>query len=46
MALEDCVAGGRLVILAGEPGTSKTRTAQDLAPYAEIRGVQVLWGGC
>jgi hypothetical protein len=37
---------GRLVMLTGEPGIGKTRTARELASYAENRGVQVLWGWC
>jgi DNA-binding CsgD family transcriptional regulator/tetratricopeptide (TPR) repeat protein len=37
---------GRLILLAGEPGIGKTRTAQELAAYAETRGAQVLWGRC
>ncbi len=46
-ALEDAIAGrGRLVMLVGEPGIGKTRTAQELAAYAETRGTQVLWGRC
>ena len=46
-ALEDALAGhGRLVMLAGEPGIGKTRTAQELAVLAETKGVQVLWGWC
>jgi predicted ATPase len=46
-ALEDALAGhGRLVMLAGEPGIGKTRTARELAAYAETRGAQVLWGWC
>ena len=46
-ALEDSLAGnGRLVMLVGEPGIGKTRTAQELASYAERRGAQVLWGLC
>ena len=46
-ALEDAVSGqGRLVMLVGEPGIGKTRTAQELAGYAETLGVQVLWGRC
>jgi predicted ATPase len=45
--LEDALAGhGRLVMLAGEPGIGKTRTARELAAYAETRGAQVLWGWC
>ncbi len=46
-ALEEALSGqGRLVMLAGEPGIGKTRTAQELASYAESRGAQVLWGWC
>jgi len=37
---------GRLIMLAGEPGIGKTRTAQELAAYAKEHGVQVLWGWC
>ena len=33
-------------MLVGEPGIGKTRTAQELAGYAETLGVQVLWGRC
>ena len=46
-ALEDALGGqGRLVMLVGEPGIGKTRTAQELALLAEPRGTQVLWGRC
>jgi predicted ATPase len=46
-ALEDALSGqGRLVMLAGEPGIGKPRTAQELAANAETRGTQVLWGWC
>jgi class 3 adenylate cyclase/tetratricopeptide (TPR) repeat protein len=46
-ALEDALSGrGRLVMLVGEPGIGKTRTAQELATYAGLRGAQVLWGRC
>ncbi len=46
-ALDDVLTGhGRLVMLVGEPGIGKTRTAQELASYAETRGTQVLWGRC
>ena len=46
-ALDDAMSGqGRLVMLVGEPGIGKTRTAQELAAYAETRGTQVLWGRC
>jgi hypothetical protein len=44
-ALEDALSGrGRMVMLVGEPGIGKTRTAQELATYAGLRGCQVLWG--
>ena len=47
VALEDAISGrGRLVMLVGEPGIGKTRTAQELASYTETRGTQVLWGRC
>ena len=46
-ALEEALRGqGRMVMLAGEPGIGKTRTAQELASHAEMRGAQVLWGWC
>ena len=46
-ALDDALAGeGRLVMLAGEPGIGKARTAQELASYAEEKGAVVLWGWC
>ena len=44
-ALEDTLSGrGRLVMLVGEPGIGKSRTAQELATYAGLRGAQILWG--
>ncbi len=46
-ALEDALAGrGRLVLLVGEPGIGKTRTAEELVTYARLRKAQVLWGRC
>ncbi len=46
-ALEDVLGGsGRLVTLMGEPGIGKTRTSEELATYAGLRGAQVLWGRC
>ena len=46
-ALNDALSGqGRLVMLAGEPGIGKTRTAQELAGRAEAQGASVLWGWC
>lgn len=45
--LAEAMSGqGRLVLLAGEPGIGKTRTAQELASYAENRGAKVFWGRC
>ena len=45
--LEDALSGrGRMVSLAGDPGIGKTRTSQELATYAGLRGAQVLWGRC
>ena len=39
-ALEEALAGrGRLAMLVGEPGIGKTRTAQELASYAEARAL-------
>ena len=37
---------GRVVMIAGEPGIGKTRTAAELETYAEGRGCHVLWGRC
>ena len=46
-ALEDALAGrGRLIMLMGDAGIGKTRTAQELATYAGLRGAQILWGRC
>ena len=46
-ALEETLSGhGRLVTLVGEPGIGKSRTAQELATYAGLRGAQVLSGRC
>ena len=46
-ALEDALSGqGRLVMLVGEPGIGKTRTSQELAAIATLRGAQALWGRC
>ena len=35
---------GGIVMLVGEPGIGKTRTAEELETYARMRGAQVLWG--
>jgi DNA-binding CsgD family transcriptional regulator len=46
-ALDQALEGhGQVVVLAGEPGIGKTRTAQVLARYAESREVRALWGRC
>jgi DNA-binding CsgD family transcriptional regulator len=37
---------GRVVVLTGEPGIGKTRTAQELAAYGETMGARALWGRC
>src|SRR5437588_377999 len=43
--LEDARAGrGKLLMLVGEPGIGKTRTAQELLTYARLRGARVLMG--
>ena len=45
--LEDALSGqGRMVTLVGEPGIGKTRTAEELAAHAALRGAKVLWGRC
>jgi len=45
--LEDALSGkGRIQLLVGEPGIGKTRTAEELATYAALRGAQALWGRC
>ena len=41
-----CAGHGRIVMLAGEPGIGKTRTAQELAVHAARREAAVLWGRC
>jgi DNA-binding winged helix-turn-helix (wHTH) protein/tetratricopeptide (TPR) repeat protein len=46
-ALLEATAGrGRLVLLVGEPGIGKTRTAEELAREARAQGVRVLTGRC
>ncbi|MBI4218784.1 MAG: AAA family ATPase, partial [Chloroflexi bacterium] len=45
--LVDALAGhGRIVMLVGEPGIGKTRTAQELSDIGRGRGAEVLWGRC
>ena len=46
-ALDDALSGqGRLVLLVGEPGIGKTRTAHELAAVARHRKARVLVGRC
>ena len=46
-ALEDALAGGgRLVLLAGEPGIGKSRLADELMATARSRGASVAVGRC
>ena len=45
--VEDSLGGqGRLLLLTGDPGIGKTRTAEQLATYARVRGARVHWGRC
>ncbi len=45
--LEETLSGhGQLLMLVGEPGIGKTRTAEELTTYARLRNAQVLWGRC
>jgi len=43
---EACAGRGCMVMLAGEPGIGKTRTAQEFASRAAGREAAVLWGRC
>ncbi|MDX6663271.1 MAG: eukaryotic-like serine/threonine-protein kinase [Solirubrobacterales bacterium] len=46
-AVDDALAGrGRLLMLVGEPGIGKTRSAEELATYARVNGAKVYWGRC
>src|SRR3954470_9109444 len=46
-AADDALAKrGQLVLLSGEPGIGKTRTSEELATYARVRGAKVHWGRC
>jgi len=47
VALERAISGQpSIVLLAGEPGIGKTRTAQEIAKQAGQRDVLTLWGRC
>src|SRR4051794_799933 len=42
---EDALGGhGRLLMVVGEPGIGKTRTAEELVTYARLRGARVMVG--
>ncbi|MFQ6027939.1 MAG: AAA family ATPase [Dehalococcoidia bacterium] len=46
-ALQEVLSGhGQLVLLVGEPGIGKTRTAQEFARAAASQSFQVHWGRC
>lgn len=46
-SLDQALSGRpRLTLVAGEPGIGKTRLVEELAVYAGLRRVQVLWGRC
>ncbi|HEY3019480.1 MAG TPA: AAA family ATPase, partial [Solirubrobacteraceae bacterium] len=46
-ALDLAVGGrGQMVFVAGEPGIGKSRLAEQLTTYAQVRGATVLWGRC
>jgi predicted ATPase len=46
-ALDEALAGrGQIVLLVGEPGIGKSRTAEEMARRAAQRGVEVLVGRC
>jgi tetratricopeptide (TPR) repeat protein len=37
---------GRLILIGGEPGIGKTRTAETVTVHARDRGALILWGRC
>ena len=46
-AVERSFSGsGRVLMLSGEPGVGKTRTARELAESARRSGAIILWGNC
>ena len=46
-AVDEAIGGrGQVVLIAGEPGIGKTRLAEQVAVYAQMREAVVLWGSC
>ena len=47
LVLEQVISNnGRMIMLVGEPGIGKTRTAVEFTKLAEGQDVEVLWGRC
>lgn len=45
--LDEALAGRTwFALLVGEPGSGKTRSAEEVATYARLRGARVVWGRC
>ena len=45
--VDEALAGrGGVIVISGEPGIGKTRTAQEVGAYAADEGARVLWGRC
>lgn len=45
--VDDALSGNPgVIMLVGDPGIGKTRTAEEVATYAKMRGAQVLVGRC
>ncbi|MDP9236001.1 MAG: protein kinase [Chloroflexota bacterium] len=47
LGLDEALSGrGQLMLVVGEPGIGKTRTANELCTYARLRGTQIATGRC